>query len=58
MTEGFRNIIPESGGTACEVCGMARTLAPVKNPADPPSAKPNSWSWGLKANRRLSTTES
>lgn len=30
--EDFYNVIPESGGSRCEVCGMARTLDPVTNP--------------------------
>lgn len=31
----FYNIIPGSGGSGCEVCGMARTLDPVTNPDGP-----------------------
>ncbi len=29
------NIISESRGSRCEVCGMARTLDPVTNPDSP-----------------------
>lgn len=29
------NIIPESGGSSCEVCGMVRTLGPMTNPDSP-----------------------
>lgn len=33
--EDFYNIVPESGGSGCEACGMARTLDPVTNPDSP-----------------------